>query len=425
MTGLTQNYITPYALTMQATTQQIGYLSSFPSLANTLVQLIAPFLSERAGGRKSFVLPGVLMQAVMWLPILAIPFVFGTNQAWWLILFVTLSTAAGSLVGPPWSAMMADLVPMDLRGRYFSARSRINGFVSLVFSFVTGGILQLLTGNTRLAFAIVCGGAFAARLASFYFLSLMNEPHPALSRPTTREGIPQIARHLLSTEVGKFMAFTVFLNMAVNIGSPFFSAYVLRELKFSYISYQIINAASSAVMLLVVTWWGRRADWAGNVKILRITAWLIPFVPMMWLVSPSVYWMSFVQAYSGFVWAGFNLCAGLFVYDASPQENRARYIALYGALASTGTMLGSLIGGNLGPHMPRIMGSYFLTLFLISGLSRLTVVFFLLRQVSEVRDVPPVRTSQILFSQWPVALMAPLRIMSRRVRKFLRPDPRQ
>ena len=106
--GLTGNYITPYALAMQATTQQIGYLSSLPNFVNMLVLLIAPMLSERAGSRKAFILPAVLLHALLWLPILAIPFLFQTNQVWWLIAFVSLSTAAGGIAGPPWSAMMAE-----------------------------------------------------------------------------------------------------------------------------------------------------------------------------------------------------------------------------------------------------------------------------------------------------------------------------
>ncbi len=147
----------------------------------------------------------------------------------------------------------------------------------------------------------------------------------------------------------------------------------------------------------MVTWWGVRSDRAGSVKVLRITAYMIPFVPALWAVNHSVYWMVFVQVYSGFAWAGFNLCAGLFVYDTSPQENRARYIALYGALGSVGAMLGSLIGGNLGPHLPPVSGSYFLTLFLLSGALRMVVVLALARQLSEVRDVEPVRTAELLF----------------------------
>jgi len=48
-----------------------------------------------------------------WLPILLIPFIFQTNQVWWLIGFFTICTAATGIVAVPWSAMMADLTPPD------------------------------------------------------------------------------------------------------------------------------------------------------------------------------------------------------------------------------------------------------------------------------------------------------------------------
>ncbi len=395
--GLTGNYITPYALTLQATTQQIGYLSSLPSFINMLVLFIAPTLSERVGSRKAFILPAVFAQAALYLPMLALPFIFHTNQVWWLITLVALSTAAGGIVGPPWSAMMADLIPMELRGSYFGVRNRINGFVSLIFSFITGGLLQVFTGDTRLAFGIVFAGAFVSRLISLYYLSLMLEPHPTMPKNLQWQSMWQISRSVFTTNIGRFILFTIFLNMAVNIGSPFFSVYVLRELKISYISYQIINAASAVMTMVIVTWWGKHADKAGNVKILRISSWMIPFVPVLWLVNSSVEWMSVVMLFSGFVWAGFNLCAGLFIYDAAPQENRTRYIALFGALGAIGSTVGSLIGGNLGPHLIKINGSFYLSLFLLSGLMRLIVVIVFFRKIEEVRDIVPVKALEMLF----------------------------
>ena len=49
MAGLTQNYITPFALALKATTQQIGLLASVPNLTMALSALAAHDLSERAG----------------------------------------------------------------------------------------------------------------------------------------------------------------------------------------------------------------------------------------------------------------------------------------------------------------------------------------------------------------------------------------
>ena len=92
--------------------------------------------------------------------------------------------------------------------------------------------------------------------------------------------------------------------------------------------------------MFVVVWWGKHADKAGNIKILHITALMIPFITMLWLVNSSVVWLCTVQVYSGFAWAGFNLCAGLFIWDAAPQENRTRYITLFGALGALGATRG-------------------------------------------------------------------------------------
>ncbi len=57
MLGLTRNYVVPFALTLQATTAQIGLLVSVPNLTMALSQLAAPALVARAGSRKRLILP--------------------------------------------------------------------------------------------------------------------------------------------------------------------------------------------------------------------------------------------------------------------------------------------------------------------------------------------------------------------------------
>ena len=140
---------------------------------------------------------------------------------------------------------------------------------------------------------------------------------------------------------------------------------------------------------------------------MHITALMIPFVSLLWLVNSSVTWLLATQVYSGFAWAGFNLCAGIFIWDAAPQENRSRYIALFGAFSALGITMGSLIGGNLGPYLPKISGSYFLTLFLVAGIVKLIVVLGLFRRISEVRNVQPIKATELLFGDLnPTALVA-------------------
>jgi MFS family permease len=400
MLGLTQNYITPYALTMKATTQQIGLLTSVPNFTMAAAQFVAPTLSERMGSRKGFILPLVLMHALMWLPILLIPYLFQTHQVWWLIAFMTLSTAFDSAVNPAWGSMMADLVPRQMRGRYFGLRNRITAFVSMTLSYAAGGILQLLTGNTDLAFTIIFIGAMASRLVSFYFLSRMYEPLSPATEKRGHESTLKIARGLFSTNIGMFIMLCALMTFSATVAGPFFSPYMLHDLHMSYIVYTALNSVTGLATVGFMTWWGKRIDRAGSIKVLKITSLFVPFVPLGWLPSHSLWWLAIMQVFSGFAWAGFQLSSGVFIFDATPPQNRTRYIAVYNSLIYLGASVGALVGGVVTPLLPPIMGSPFLSIFAVSGAARLAVALFFLRRIKEVRKVPQIEASELLFSDF-------------------------
>jgi hypothetical protein len=46
------------------------------------------------------------------------------------------------------------------------------------------------------------------------------------------------------------------------------------------------------------------------------------------------------------------------------------------------------------------MGSPFLSIFAVSGAARLAVAFFFLRRIKEVRKVPHIEASELLFSDF-------------------------
>jgi len=266
---------------------------------------------------------------------------------------------------------------------------------------VAGGILQLLTGDVRLGFSMIFAGALVSRLVSLYFLTQMHEPFATTPRPQGQASLLQISRGLLGSNVGRFIVLHALMNFSALTAGPFFSPYMLKDLKFSYITYTIVNSAATLSTLAFMTYWGRRSERAGNAKVLKITSFLVPIVPVLWAVSGNVYWILFAQVFSGLAWAGFSLASSLFIYDASPQQNRTRYIAIYNATMYLGVSLGSLSGGIIAPHLPRIMGSYFLSIFLVSGLLRAGVAVLIARQLTEVRNVPPVATRDLLFDGIP------------------------
>jgi MFS family permease len=400
MAGLVQNYVTPLALALKATTSQVGLLSSIPNLIVGFSQLAAPRLSERAGSRKGLIRPMVFMHAVMFIPVLLIPFIIGSSQVWYLIAFITISTVFGALASPAWGSLMADLVPIRLRGRYFSSRGRIIGIITLVFSFIAGGILQLLTKKLFIGFAILFGGATVFRLLSLYFLSRMYEPEPSDNGKNDRSLFHMVS-HVGSSNLGRFTLFIALISFAANLASPFFSVYMLRDLGFDYLTYTIIISCASISSLLFLTYWGRRADLAGNMKVIKVTSCLLPIIPLLWLASRNVYYLIFAEIISGFAWSGFNLAVVNFVYDASEAQNRTKHIAVFNAITCLATFLGATIGGYLAPHLPALLGYQFRSLFTLSGLCRALVVVLLLRQLIEVRRVPAIPLSRFLIVRLP------------------------
>ena len=395
MAGLTQNYITPFALALKATTVQIGLLSGFPNFAIAFSQLISPALVNRAGTRKRVILPAVFIQALMWLPVFLLPYLFQNSGVWWLIALFTISGVFGALASPPWSSMMADLVHEDIRGRYFSFRGRINTFSGLVFSILGGLLLQWFTHNVFIGFAIIFGGAMLFRLFSFNFLSKMYEPLVTKENADS-ESLRHMIRNLGSSNFGRYTIFVGIFYFSIMLSGAFFSVYLLRDLKLSYLTFTIINSSSTVVYLVFIRYWGRRADRAGNLKILRITGYLMPIIPLLWLVSTNPVYLVCANAFSGIIWSGFDLSCNNFMYDVSVPETRTKQIALFNCIVNVSLSLGALMGGYIAPHLPAVLGYQLRTLFTLSAILRAVAVLLILGTVSEVRHVSKIGIFHLL-----------------------------
>lgn len=397
MMGITLDYIVPFALALKATTAQIGLLASLPYLAMSTSQLKAPELVEKAGSRKRFILPVVFMHALLFLPLILLPYWFEGNQVWLLIGLATLSNVLNTLANPAWGSLMADLVPESMRGRYFGLRGRVSGVVNLAFFFVGGLILQFSHSNIMLGFSIIFACAMAFRFISWYFLSRMHEPAWKIS-PVKQDNLLLMIKNGFNSNLGRFIAFVSLMNLTVYMAAPFFAVYMIRDLHFEYMTYVIVIAASSVANFTFLTFWGKRADMVGNIRILKLTSIIVPLIPLLWILSAYTPYLVVIQVLSGFAWAGFNLTSANFLYDASSPENRTRCIAVFNAVNGLAMCVGALAGGFLASWLPPIFGYSLLTLFLVSGLLRAIVSGTLLKGISEVRSVRRMDTFHLLLT---------------------------
>jgi len=398
MLGLTQNYVTPFALALKASTAQIGLISSVPNLFSALAQLASPGLIVRTGSRKGLILPAAFIDALSWLPLFLLPFFFRSSGVWWLLGFYTVGMVADVMTWAPWGSMIADLVHEDIRGRYLGFRGRIGGIIALVFSIAAGAILQVYTGHVFAGFAILFGGATVSRLLSFNFLSRMYEP-PFTPESADAPGVLQLIKDLGNSNLGKYTLYISLVLFGMMISGPFFSVFTLRDLHFSYVTFTVVTSSSAIASLFSLPFWGRRADRAGNLKIIKITSWLMPLIPFLWTLNTNPAYLAFANVVSGFVWSGFNLASMNFVYDASAPAGRAKRIAVYNAFTFIAMCLGALLGGYMIPHLPKLLGFQMRTLFVISGVARVIVIVLLLRTIIEVRHVSDIGALKLILGR--------------------------
>jgi MFS family permease len=143
----------------------------------------------------------------------------------------------------------------------------------------------------------------------------------------------------------------------------------------------------TAGKLISLGLWGKFADMKGNLQMIAIISLLAPIVPFLWLISRDIIFLVFAMLFSGVVWAGLELCAPNFVYEAAPVGRGMKYVSYYRGLSSIAMAIGMILGGYLATHIYPIMNYKLLTLFVLSGLTSIIVIVTMLPRLSEVRPL--------------------------------------
>lgn len=395
MFGFTLNYVTPFGLALNAKNFQIGLLNALPQLFASILQLNSTRIVEYSKSRLKVITTFVYLHGLTFVLTFSVLFFPVDFRIYWFILLTVLANTFTSIAAAPWWSLMSDIVDSDRYGQYFAWRGKVLGFVSLISSFVAGYFLYLVK-NKLLGFVILFSFAGIMRLISGYFISKMTDLSLVI-KPEKNFSYFEFVKRFKESNFVKYVFFVSLYNFCVFISSPFFNVYMLKELNFSYLQYTIITVFSALSGLLLLPFWGKTADKLGNVKVVKLCGFLICFVPMLWLLSKNFFYLIIINAFAGYVWAGFNLAVVNFIFDASSQEVRTRCVAYFNFTNGIFIFLGTLVSGWLATHLPALIkGSKLLTLFLLSGMLRLFVVLYFKDKVHEVRKVEEVDTKDLL-----------------------------
>jgi MFS family permease len=375
--GIAGPFLSLYMLALGATSSQIGLMTSLAGLFATLMLLPGAMLSERTGKRKLlFVLCGAGAARFSILLFALLPFVLARPTAIYAIIAIkVMADGLGNFSGPAWTSMAGDIVPLAWRGRYFGSRNFFMAVGSMLATFLAGNLISHYSSIAGYQIAFVL--AWVAGMTSTSFFLQVKEPRVAAAVSSKGTfSIQSVVQTFLDDPVFRHYAiFGMIWNLAIGVGGPYFTLFMVETLKASPADVGIFTIAGSLAALPALRLFGHLADSWGTYKVMLVTGLLIPLLPLAWILAKVPLHGTLINIPGGMLWAGFNLAAFNFLLSLAPSEKRARYAALFQiavALSSAaGTFFGSLILTHWG----------YLPIFAVSGIGRFIGIAYFVKFV--------------------------------------------
>jgi hypothetical protein len=346
--------LTAWALQLGATPFVIGLLGAFP-LAAQVFHLPSAFLTQLLGS-KPVAVTAVGASRLVWLPLVAVPFVSlpaGAELSLFLAV-VAASAVLGVLGNNAWVAWMGDLVPGTIRGRFFSRRTIAITVAGTLASLGAGLALDAATplGLKPAMLGGLAGVACLAGLLSVWLLLRQAGPNPAHERQ--RPELRALTRAALDPRTRPWLRYLLCWNAAVALSASFFSYHMLANLGLGFALIALHGVAVAMVRIATAPLWGRAVDRLGARPILVLCSFGIATVPALWLfVTPEFLWpLAGEAAVAGALWAGHGIASMDLTLHSAPASRRAYYVAVFGAMSGLGFGVASVLAGLVATGLP-------------------------------------------------------------------------
>jgi len=356
----------------------IGLLTALP-VAAQVVQLPAAWLTQRFGAKR-LAIAAVGASRLVWLPLIAVPFVHlppATALAAFVAI-VTLATILGVIGGNAWTAWMGDLVPGAIRGRFFGRRMVYLNIAGTVTSLGAGLALDTLgpRGLRGETLGMLLAVASAAGLISVWLLLAQQGPGPREDLTAPEWG--DFARSVRDARTRPLLAYLLGWHAAVGISAGFFSYHMLANLEMGFVLVAAHGILAAAIRIASAPVWGRLVDAFGARPVLVVCSSGISVVPLIWLfITPDRLWPIVIEAVlAGALWGGHGIATMDLSIGLAPRRGRPFYLATFATAGGLGFAVASALAGLLAYLITApvdVLGSTWLNvhvLFLLSALGR-------------------------------------------------------
>lgn len=394
--------LTNFLLNLGASNVEIGLLSALPMVMNFL-QPVGAYIADKQTSRKSYNLLIFGLSRLLWLLLvggIAFASWFHTNShqlIFWTVGIVFAANLLSALGSPSWLSWMMVIVPDRLRGRYFGFRNSAASLTSLLCVPLMG-LAVSIAGTDLNGYAMILFVGIVAGILALGCQSLQVDVNPQIVENHSPENdAPPEPKNFMSVfqdaNFLKFLVYFGFWTFSVNLSSPFFNIYLLKNLDVNISLVTVYNSLSAAANLVALIVWGKLADRIGNRPLLLLVGILVAITPLFWLSTgnyPISWWLllPLIHIFTGSTWAAIDLCNNNIQMEIAAKQQPSTYFGVAAAVAGLTGALGTTAGGFLAEFpLTGGIGGLFALSSVMRLLALLPLVFVQEPRGSSISDV--------------------------------------
>jgi MFS family permease len=380
-------------------------------------QVVASFVLERTRKRKLIFMSAGLVQRVAWLPFGLVPFFVPMGEpllrVWMASLFILITALSGPFMNVSFFSLAADIVPDDIRGRYFAVRSRVATVFAVAGGILTAWFLDSFSGFVSYAMVF----ALASLGGTLDILCFIGVKFPEMHRGERAGGLPLLFTALRHKAYMRFVLFVTLWQLSLNLSAPFYFVHLRNEVMMSNtLITLLVQILPNIISIIFVTRWGRMIDAHGNKTVMRLTNGILCVAPFIWIFTAnnavSVALIVFAGLMQGLLFSGFEIGTNNIMMSHAPREGRSMYIAVYFMFTSMlGIGLGNAAGGwlldnvfsraeALGAVLLGTRLSRYNYLFALTAVLRCVMVFVALPLfIREENNTPPLEVLRLALAR--------------------------
>jgi MFS family permease len=345
-----------FALSLGASNATIGLLAAVGPLFQ-LLQLPAVALVERLRHRKLIALIGSGGARVTLLALATAPwFVPEDHLVTALVVALALHAALGTISACASTSWQRDLVPDEMRGRFFGRRMAVSTAVGAGLTLVVGVVLTAIAGTDvdDEVFALLFAVGAVLGLVGLGFVGRIPEPEMGERAPGAL--LARLAQPFRQANFRALLVYTGAWSFAINLAAPFVTVYMLERMGLGVGTVMAFAAFGQLCNVVAFRMWGRLADRFSNKSVLGLTCGMLVFTNLFWPVAghvvehhgnlvPALAIVALLHLVGGVATAGMLLGSSTIAMELAPRGQGTGFLAANTIVAGLASAVAPLLAG--------------------------------------------------------------------------------